>query len=124
MQLLHFTKYNTTTSLYTLLIKNCFFNNRPGGEIGRHARLKILFAVKRVRVQFPPRAHFLFFSLRDCVTIYFPRSFHTVFDLGKIPCSDSPRNNTAKAPIAFSHNHPISVKKYITNTSTSPIIAA
>ena len=29
----------------------------PGGGIGRHAGLKILFAATRVRVQFPPGAH-------------------------------------------------------------------
>ncbi|MEY2639506.1 MAG: hypothetical protein RIR90_988 [Bacteroidota bacterium] len=31
----------------------------PGGGIGRHAGLKILFAEKRVRVQVPPGAHTL-----------------------------------------------------------------
>ena len=34
-----------------------FFLGSPGGGIGRHAGLKILFAATRVRVQFPPGAH-------------------------------------------------------------------
>ena len=33
-----------------------FFGTSPGGGIGRHAGLKILFAATRVRVQFPPGA--------------------------------------------------------------------
>ncbi len=35
-----------------------FLITRPGGEIGRHAGLKILLAAMSVRVQVPPRAHF------------------------------------------------------------------
>ena len=34
-----------------------FTIRRPGGGIGRHAGLKILFAATRVRVQVPPGAH-------------------------------------------------------------------
>jgi hypothetical protein len=36
----------------------------PGGGIGRHAGLKILFAATRVRVQFPPGARRLSFILK------------------------------------------------------------
>ena len=47
---------------------------RPGGGIGRHAGLKILFAEKRVRVRFPPRAQApesgaFFIILRLCPTV-------------------------------------------------------
>jgi len=58
------------------------------------------------------------------VNSFFLPTFHTVLALGKIPCNTSAKNKTANAPIAFSHNHPISVQKYMTNTSTSPAIAA
>ena len=34
-----------------------FWKNCPGGETGRHAGLKILWAARPVRVQLPPGAH-------------------------------------------------------------------
>ena len=37
--------------------RDFFSQGSPGGGIGRHAGLKILFAATRVRVQFPPGAH-------------------------------------------------------------------
>ena len=81
---------------------------RPGGGIGRHAGLKILFAEKASAGSSPApgtsQIFAIFLLLKGCIT-----------KLNK---------TTAKAPITFNHNHPISVKAYMASTQSSPKIAA